>query len=68
MIYFLYFSDKGSKISIVNRDTDRDYLFLVIAQKRIFCHYILNEDIFHEAYLFCYFLCDYDTSKLTGNN
>ena len=33
-----------------------------------FCHYILKEDIFREAYLFCYFLCGYDTFKLTGNN
>ena len=27
-----------------------------------FCNYILNENIFHKAYLFCYFSCDYDTS------
>ena len=48
MIYFIHFSSKGSKISIVKREE----LFLVIPQKRIFCHYILNEDIF---YFFCYF-------------
>ena len=66
MICFIHFSGKGSKISIVNRR--QNYLFPVIAQKSIFCHYILNEDIFYEAYLFAYFLCDYDTTKLTGNN
>ena len=30
-------------------------LFPVVPQKRNFCHYILNEGIFHEAHLFCYF-------------
>ena len=48
--------------------TEIDCLFPITAQKRLFCHYILNKDIFHEVYLFCWFLCNHDTSKLTGNN
>ena len=42
------------------------YPFPVLRQKRTFSRDILNKHIFREAYLF-YFLCDYDTSKLTSN-
>ena len=39
MIYFIHFSAKGSKISIVNRD---NYLFPVIPQKRIFLSFYIK--------------------------
>ena len=55
MIYFIHCNGKGFETSV----------FPVIPQKNIFCKYILNEDHLHEANLFWYFLCDYDTSKLT---
>ena len=37
------------------------------SKKNFLSLYIVNEDIFHEAYLLCYFLCNYEASKLTGN-
>ena len=64
MTYFTHFSGKGSKIP----ETEQNYLFSVIPQKGIFCHYILDKKIFPETYLFWLFLCDYDTSKLTGKD
>ena len=38
------------------------------SSKEDFLSLYINEDIFHEADLFCYFLCDYDTSKLTDKS
>lgn len=68
MICVTHANGKVFKISIVNKDRTIDFSsplkddLLTLHNKRT------NEDIFHEAYLFCYVLSNYDAPKLNANN